>query len=42
MSPTQAVSRADVDLKDGHAAFRTQPRFTFDDDLIKDTCSVIQ
>lgn len=40
-SPTQAVSRADVDLKDGHTAPFARPRFTFDDDLINDTWSVI-
>lgn len=38
-SLTQAVSRADVDLKDGHAAPRAQPRSPFHDDLINDTCN---
>lgn len=40
-SPTQAVSRTDVDLKYGHATPRTLPWFTFNDNLIKNICSVI-
>jgi len=39
-SPTQAVSRTDVDLKDGHAAPNAHPRLTLDDNLINNTCSV--
>lgn len=39
-SPTQAVSGADVDLKDGHAAPSAPSRFPFDDDLINETSSV--
>lgn len=37
---TQAVPRAYVDLKDGHAAPCTLSRFAFDDDLISNTCLV--
>lgn len=37
-SLTEAESRTDVDLEDGHAALSPASWLTFDDDLINNTC----